>query len=130
MQVKISYDQGGELLGHELKRSLIEQKCIIKTKPAYSGNTQANATIERIHQLLGNLVRFYNLQETCVDDADPCMGILAAAAFEVRSTYHRTEKNPVPISFWARKDTPNQSYSELEIHMSAETNTDQKIRNF
>ena len=29
----------------------------IKTKPAYLVNSQANATIEIIHQVLGNIVR-------------------------------------------------------------------------
>ena len=50
-----------------------------------------NANIDRIYQLLGNLVHTYNLQETYVDDADPFMGILNAAAFAVQSTYHSTK---------------------------------------
>ena len=45
-----------------------------------------------IHQVLGNLVHTYNLQVTYVDDADPWMGILEAAAFVVQNTYHRTKK--------------------------------------
>ena len=48
-----------------------------------------NANIERIYQVLGNLVRTYNLQESYVDDTDPFMGILNTAAFAVQSTYHR-----------------------------------------
>ena len=39
--------------------------------------------IEIIHQVLGNLVCKYNIQETYVDDAYPCMGILAESAFTV-----------------------------------------------
>ena len=35
-------------------------------------------------------------------------------------------KKSGPISFWARHDTPNQAYSELEIYTSAE---EKKIRN-
>ena len=42
--------------------------------------------IERVHKLIGNRVRTYNLQETYVDDADLWMGILAAEAFAVQST--------------------------------------------
>ena len=34
------------------------------------------------------LQHMYNLQGIYVDDADPWMKILAAAAFAVRSTYH------------------------------------------
>ena len=76
--VEITFDQGGELLGNGFKSILIEQQYGIKTKPASPGNTQANTTIEIIHQVLGNIVRTYNLQEKYVDDADPWMGILVA----------------------------------------------------
>ena len=71
---------------------MIAQEYGIKIKPASSGNLQAKSTIEIIHQVLGNIVRTYNLQEIYVDDADSWMGILAAAAFAVRSTYHRTKQ--------------------------------------
>ena len=40
-------------------------------KHASSENPQAKATIERIHQVLGNLVHSYHLQETYTDYADP-----------------------------------------------------------
>ena len=39
-----------------------------------------NETIEIIHQVPGNLLGTYNIQETYVDNDDPWMGILAAAA--------------------------------------------------
>ena len=47
-------------------------------------NQQANTTIEIIYQVLGNLIRTYNLHDTYVDDADPCMVIVAAADLEVQ----------------------------------------------
>ena len=90
--VEITYDQGGEFLGHEFKTSLIKNEYGIKTKPDSPGNQQWNEIIERIHHVFGNLVHTYNLQETYVDDADPCVGILTAEAFTVRSTYHRTKE--------------------------------------
>ena len=71
---------------------MIEQEYEIKMKPDSPGNPQADATIERIHQVLGNLVRTYNLQEIYVDDADPLMGIIAAAAFVLRSMYQWTKQ--------------------------------------
>ena len=70
---------------------MIENKYGIKTKPDSPGKPKANATIERIHKVLGNLVHTYNLQEIYVDDADPFMRILAAAAVAVRYVYHRTK---------------------------------------
>ena len=71
---------------------MIEQEYGIKTKPYSPDNPQANTTIERIHQVLGNLGSTSNLQETYVYDADPWMGILAVAAFTVHSTHHRTKQ--------------------------------------
>ena len=50
-----------------------------------------NAIVERIHQVIRNLVRTYNIQETYVDDSGPWMGILTSAAFAVHSTYHTTK---------------------------------------
>ena len=81
--VEITYDQGGEFLSHEFNDSLIENEYGIKTKPDSPGIPQSNKKIDRINQVLGNLVRTYNLQETYVDDAEPWMGILVAADFVV-----------------------------------------------
>ena len=93
--LEIIYDQGGEFLGNNFKNSLIEDKYGTRNKPAFPGNPQVNETIERIHQLLGNLVCTYILQETYVDDVGPFMGILDTAAFAVQSTYHR-KKDKIP----------------------------------
>ena len=89
---EIIYNQGGGFISLEFKNSLIEEEYGIKTKPYSSGNQQANATIERIHQVSGNLIRKFNLHDIYVDDADPWIEILAAATFGVRSTYHRNKQ--------------------------------------
>ena len=79
---------------------MVENDYDIKNNPDSPRNPQANAIIERLYQVLGNLVRTYNVQETYVDDADPIMGILVEADFAVRYTYHRTkEKSPVQLVF-------------------------------
>ena len=75
-----------------LKIFLIENKYGIKNKPASPDNPQANAIIEIIHQVLGNLAHTYNIQETYIDDADQWMGILAAVAFAELSIYHSTKR--------------------------------------
>ena len=49
----------------------------------------SNAILERIHQVIGNLVRTFNVQQTYVDKNDPWTDILAAAAFAIRSTTSR-----------------------------------------
>ena len=94
-KVEIMYYQVGELLIHEFLNNLIEKEYEIRTNPYSSRNPQANATIERIHQVFGNLVRTYNVHETFEDYADQWMVILAAAAFVVRSIYNQTKgKSP------------------------------------
>ena len=65
-RVEITYDQGREFLGQKFKSSLTEQEYGIKTKSASPRNPQENAKIERIHQVLRNIVHTYNLQETYV----------------------------------------------------------------
>ena len=53
--------------------------------------THMQAQSYKINQLLGKLLRTYNIQETYKDYAELWIGILAAAAFGVRSTYQTTK---------------------------------------
>ena len=46
----------------------------------------SNAVLERIHQVLGNLVWKFNIQQTYVDKNDQWTGILDKAAFGILST--------------------------------------------
>jgi hypothetical protein len=63
----------------------------IKRKVISTQNLQANATVERAHQTLGNLIRSFQLQDKSYYDLDnPWGGILVAIAFALRSTYHTT----------------------------------------
>ena len=49
----------------------------------------SNAVLERIHQVLGNLVRTFNISQTYVDEDDRWTGILSAASFAILSTTNR-----------------------------------------
>ena len=59
---------------------------MITAKPSTSGNPMSNVILGWIHQVLGNLVQNFNIQQTYVDKNDPWMGILAEAAFAILST--------------------------------------------
>ena len=48
-----------------------------------------NAVLERIHQVIRNLVRTFNISQTYVDKNDPWTVILAASAFVIFSTTNR-----------------------------------------
>ena len=41
--------------------------------------------------VIGNLVRTYNIKETYIDNNDPCLGTLVAAAFAIASTKNRVK---------------------------------------
>ena len=59
-----------------------------------------NAILERIHQVIGNLVQTFDIQQTCVDENDPWTGILAATAFYISSTTNRQKVySPVQLTF-------------------------------
>jgi hypothetical protein len=60
----------------------------IKRKVILTWNPQANAIVERAHQMLGNLIRSFQLQDKpYYDPDDPWGGILVAITFALRSTY-------------------------------------------
>jgi hypothetical protein len=56
--------------------------------------------VERVHQVIGNIVRTYELENNNLDDNDPWKGIQSATAFAVRSTFHTTLQNtPGQLAF-------------------------------
>ena len=60
----------------------------IKGKPITVRNPQANAVVERTHQVIGNIIRTFELETNYLDEDNPWKGILSATAFAVRSTFH------------------------------------------
>ena len=60
----------------------------------------SNIVLEKIHQVLGNIVRNYNINKTYVDEDDPWSGILMAALFTIWSTANRLKYcSPVQLVF-------------------------------
>ena len=68
--IEITYDQEKHLSGHEFGKSLIEEEYGITAKPRTLGFPIINAVLERIHHVLGNLLRNFNIQQTYVDKND------------------------------------------------------------
>ena len=88
--IETTYDQGNGFFGHDIIKPLIEMEYTITSKPSTSGNPMSNAVLEMIQQVLGNLVRTFNIStNTYVDRHDPQTGILAAAEFVLFSTTNR-----------------------------------------
>jgi hypothetical protein len=44
--------------------------------------------VERVHQVIGNIIQTFELESNYMDEDDPWKGILSATAFAVRSTFH------------------------------------------
>ena len=52
----------------------------MKEKPSTSYNLQSNGVIERVHQVLGNVVQTFEIEEKELDTNDPWGHFLSAAA--------------------------------------------------
>ena len=88
---KVTYNHGGEFIGPEFQ-DLIKNEYGIKAKQTTVKNPQANSVLARIHQVLLNMLRTFELEDRNLDKDDPWTGILSAIAFAVRSTYHTTNQ--------------------------------------
>jgi len=62
----------------------------IKKKPITTRNPQANAILEHIHQVIGNMIRTFELQERELEEVAPWKVILAAIMFALGATFHTT----------------------------------------
>ena len=96
---QITVDRGSEFMGKDFQ-NMVKNNYGIKRKPITVRNPQANAIVERVHQVLGNMVRTFDLENNYLDEDNPFKGILSAAAFAIRSTYHTTlQKSPGQLVF-------------------------------
>jgi transposase InsO family protein len=86
---QVTYDRGSEFIGKDFQK-MIKDDYGVKGKPITVRNPQANAIVERVHQVIGNIIRTFELEDNYLDDDDPWKGILSATAFAVRSTFHTT----------------------------------------
>ena len=107
----------------------------IQGKHSTTYNPQSNGIIERVHQVLGNALRSFELEERELDEIEPWASFLAAASYAIRSTYHTTlEATPaqlvygrdmlLPVTFkadWAR--IKNKRQTEINRNNARENNT-------
>ena len=88
--------------GNEFKKDFLPllKDFSIKPTPTTIKNPQANAILERVHQVLGDMLRTKNLQQYDFDALDPWNDILASVAWAIRSTHHSTLKaSPAQLVF-------------------------------
>jgi transposase InsO family protein len=78
----------------------MRKNCGMKKRVTTAYNPQANGIIERVHLVLADALRTFELQEREMDANDPRASFLASAAFAIRSTYHTTlGASPVQLVF-------------------------------
>ena len=96
---QVTFHRGSEFTGHDFQNMLKDDYGITR-RPITVRNPQANAIVERIHQVIANIIRTFELQTNYLDEDDPWAGILAATAFAVHSTHHTTlQKTPGQLVF-------------------------------
>ena len=71
------YEQESEFICCDFRNYLIKREYGITAKPSTSKNTASNTILERIHQVLGNLVRNFNITKTHVEKDEPWTGIFS-----------------------------------------------------
>jgi transposase InsO family protein len=86
---QVTFNRGSEFIGKDFKK-MIKEDYGVKAKPITVRNPQANAIVERVHQVIGNIIRTFELESTYLDETDLRKGILSATAFAVRLTFHTT----------------------------------------
>ena len=85
--IQVTFDNGSEF------KNVFKEMCDnlgIKCKPTTSYNPQGNSIIERVHQVMANMLRAFELEERDLDPEDPWNEFLQACAYGIRSTYHTT----------------------------------------
>ena len=82
---KVIFDNGSEFKKDFLP---LLKDFVIKPTATSVKNPQANAAVERIHQVVGNMMRTKELKTHIFDYVNPWGSILSSVAWAVRSSYH------------------------------------------
>jgi transposase InsO family protein len=87
---EITYDAGSEFKAEF--QTLISEEYRIKAKPITVRNPQANAIIERVHGVVGDMIRTHDMSAINEAEANPFEGLISAICWAIRSAYHTTLK--------------------------------------
>jgi hypothetical protein len=97
---------------------MIKEDYTIKAKPTTVRNSQANAIVERVHQVIGNIIWTFELESNYLDKESPWKEILSATAFcwfAVQSTFHTTLRSTPGQLVFGRDMMFNTKKSKLGI---------------
>jgi hypothetical protein len=128
--VEVGHDGGNEFKWYfkELCKNMG-----IKPKKGTAHNPQSNSIIERIHQVLGNALRSFELEERDLDEEDPWEEFLTAAAYAIRCTFHTTlGATPGQLVFGRDMHLPTKfhaDWSNIELRKQRSINASNKREN-
>jgi hypothetical protein len=89
---KCIYDQGSAFTSNEFQELLSSYRIV--PSPTTIQNPQANSILERVHQVIGNMLHARNLTDSLWID------LLPAVAFAIRGTFHTTlQATPCQLVF-------------------------------
>ena len=71
-------------------KTMIQSDYGIKVRPIPIINPQANSILERVHQIIGNIIHIFKVQDMALDDKNPWDGILTSMMFELHTTVQIT----------------------------------------
>jgi transposase InsO family protein len=93
----IGFDNGNEY------KATFKELCNnmgLKPKRSTEYNPQSNGIVERVHQVLADMLRTFELEKRELDKHDPWSEFLTAVGYAIRSTYHTTlEASPAQLVF-------------------------------
>ena len=75
----------------------------IKAKPTSSHNPQVNAIIERVRNVVNDMLRSFDLENENLEEDNPFDFFLQSTAWAIRSTYHPTPQ-AIPCQLVFEKD--------------------------
>ena len=109
---RVIFDQGGEFDGEAFRAKLI--RWYVKPEPTTTKNPRANAIVERVHRVMGDMIRIQLTKE--YEEDNPIASITSAAAYAIRATVHGVTKySPCQIVF--RKDMILRTNVEFNVEL-------------
>ena len=87
---RIIFDRGTEFMAEFIE--MIKEDYGIAKKATTSRNTQDNSILERSHQIIGNMIKTFQIYNIDDLDNDPWSGILSSVMFGLKAKYHSTLK--------------------------------------
>jgi len=83
---RVIYDQGSEFQNEDFYKLCAKWNLLLE--PITTANPQANSIVERVHRIMGDMIRVQLTQQHEHDD--PIRDIFTAAAYGIRATVHGT----------------------------------------